>query len=210
MQQQQQQNDPNFKFCSFCKGDTKRRDNLRFTHWLMDKDTKQVTCPFLLTTICQVCYDRGHTSRNCPNRFRIDEMRLEAMSMVCSGSSDCSGADGSSNENECMRAHQCKLAQMRLEDELMRQRFARTYLMEPKHCAFCANGRYGDDFHKTHNLDWCPRLMCMICKECGGQGHTHAKCPLKQAREQGLVNDRADGEFVMDFDLAETQDSEMV
>lgn len=176
---QQHSQDPNFKFCTFCKGDSNRQDNLRFTHWLMDKETREITCPFLLRTICQVCYEYGHTSKNCKNHYKLDELQMDAMAM-----DDTTGKS--------------KLAQIRLEDELFRRRLMQSVITEPKHCMFCASGKYKDNFYKTHYMHECPRLACMTCTYCNHMGHTVTKCPDKKLDE--MPPGSVAGQFVFDFD----------
>lgn len=178
--------DPNFKFCTFCKGDTARRDNLRFTHWLVDKSTGKITCPFLLNTTCMVCLEKGHTSRNCRNQTKLDAMRMAAMSV---------GAESNAHT---------KLARMDLEEEIGRRRWAMVSVNEPKHCNFCANGKYNDGFFKTHNLHECPRLACMTCSVCGVMGHTQSKCPSSCSEGSGSIYSFVDGEVGVCDSMANT------
>lgn len=172
--------DPNFMFCTFCNGDKNRQDNMKFTHWVKDAKTGQTTCPFLLRTSCSVCLDFGHTAKNCTNYMRVEEMRMEAMSVDPEKSN--------------------KLAQATLEEELFRRQWRSLEMQEPKHCGFCANG-YKDNFHKTHNTYACPRLACTKCQNCGYKGHTRSKCPL--IIHAHVYNPHAVGDFVFDFDKDE-------
>lgn len=180
--------DPNFKFCSFCKGDVSRRDNLRFSHWLFDKETKLLTCPFLQSTICHVCLDTGHTTSKCPNAMRLQEMHMAAMSV-------------DPNSSHAI------IARLEFEKEIERRMMVKAYLDMDKHCSFCANGDYRDEFYKTHTLNRCPRLACSTCAYCGDKGHTKSKCPVKANVELWKISDPGCTEFILDFDAEEAAES---
>lgn len=175
--------DPNFRFCSFCKYDEHRKDSLRFSHWLRDPITKQITCPFLLSTICQICLEPGHTTKNCQNHYKLEEMQMSLMSM---------------SEDDL----DAKLAMHKFETEIMRREHIKWYLKLEKNCGFCL--KYGDGFHKTHILACCPRLACMTCSYCKQVGHTVSKCYVKHNDEM-IANDESD-EFILDFTQAEAEE----
>jgi hypothetical protein len=125
--------DPNFKYCSFCKGDQNRKDNLCFSHWLKDPKTGRTTCPFLLSTVCGICFEYGHTTNRCTNRFKLQELQFAAM---CLNGEDLNA----------------KAALIEYEEEVMRRECVKLYLSLDKSCAFCAN--YKDNFfgNLTDNL----------------------------------------------------------
>lgn len=182
-------NDPNFKFCSFCKGDTTRKDNLRFTHWLFDKQTKQCSCPFLMNAICQTCLETGHTSHKCPNYTKLQELQMNAMMI-----------DSSFDESAARKA------KFLYETEIERRLMVGAYLLMDKHCTFCANGNYRDDFYKTHTLNRCPRLACSTCSHCGAMGHTKSKCIVKGHQELWKAADPSITEYIIDFDAEEARE----
>jgi len=180
--------DPNFKFCNFCKGDTTRKDNLRFTHWLFDKETKQCTCPFLLSTICPVCLEMGHTSNKCPNYTKLEELQMDAMQI------------GYSDESVARKA------KFLYEAEVERRIMVDAYLKMDKHCTFCANGNYRDGFYKTHTLNRCPRLACSTCTYCGAIGHTKSKCLVKGHEELWKAADPLITDYILDFAAEEERE----
>ena len=181
---QQKSQDPNFKFCTFCKGDVTRSDNLRFTHWLFDKDTKQLTCPFLLNTVCQICLQTGHTTKACKNAGYLEALQFEAMSL---------------NAFTPRAAY----VRMEFEREIERRIMVKAYLDMEKHCTFCSKGDFKDEFYKTHTLNRCPRLACSTCTYCGEKGHTKTKCPNKANDDLWNSSDPNITDYVLDFDAAE-------
>ena len=179
---QQRPYDPNFKICNFCKNDHNRQDKLRFTHWLHDRETGEV-CPFLMTIICQICLERGHTTNRCPNQTKLDEMYMRAL---------CLGESNSNNERLFMEG---KMARMEFEDELMRRNHMQWYQNLEKSCQFCV--KFGDEYHRTHILKNCPRLACMTCQHCGQKGHTRSKCEVLGWEE--TMRKPIDPAYVLDF-----------
>lgn len=175
--------DQNFQFCNFCKGDTMRKDNLRFSHWLFDKETKELTCPFLKSTICQVCLETGHTANKCANAMRVQELHMAAM-MV-------------DQSKDTPAARQARFA---YEKEIDRRIMVQAYINMDKNCTFCAGGNYKDGFHKTHILSKCPRLACSMCTYCGSKGHTKTKCESRINDELWNTSDPNITEFIIDFD----------
>lgn len=173
------QNNDDFKYCKFCANDSTRRDNLKFSHWLFDKTTREITCPFLLNTICHICREYGHTTQKCQNQFRIQELHMATLTVD---------------------PQKSRIAQFEYEKELERRFVVDAYLNMNKHCAFCAGGNYHDDFYKTHNLSTCPRLACMTCTYCGCKGHTTKKCDVKATKALWDNADPSITEYILDFD----------
>lgn len=171
--------DPNFMFCTFCANDTTRRDNLKFTHWLFDQKTRQPTCPFLMFTVCHICKEYGHNPSKCPNRMKLNDMHLATLTI---------------------NTEKAKTAKFEYEKEVDRRLMIDAYINMPKHCTFCYNGNYGDDYYKTHFINTCPRLACMTCSYCASKGHTFKKCPIKLNEDLWKQSDPNDTRYILDFD----------
>jgi hypothetical protein len=162
--------------CSFCAKANNRRDDFGLTHRVKD-ECGNVTCPFLKIVTCTRCYTKGHTPAFCPNPPADQEFLIDDIMSI------------SINQNKAQREEtEEEFVQRRKDEEdrelrYFRYRLAKAEFGAPRECSFCKNGKYQDDYFKTHNVDVCPRLACTRCPYCKKLGHTLRYCKLRQHNE---------------------------
>lgn len=179
--------------CSFCAKAHHRRDDCRRTHLLRDRQGNP-SCPFLKVYTCTRCYRQGHAATHCTHPDTEPNLLAEAFQLNLSLKP---------NPQDDTLLWQRKLRVMEHEDRVMAFRFRKSDFYTPKECSFCKNGKYPDEYFKTHHLANCPRLACIQCPICQEKGHTYRFCPQHQALDSNSNNSTSidsQQQFIFDFD----------
>lgn len=165
--------------CSFCARANNRRDDFGLTHRVKDRDGN-ITCPFLKINTCTRCYKQGHTAMHCQNPSVDQELLCDSMQQM----QMCTAAPSRKQIEETdEQTLQRKLQETEQEIHLFRLRVLKSDFLTPKECSFCKNGKFEDEYYKTHFVTHCPRLACTRCPYCKQYGHTLRYCKLRQHNE---------------------------
>lgn len=195
--QQKHSPDPNFKYCSFCNN-RDPTDKVKFTHWVKDKDTQEVTCPFLKANLCYGCYEYGHTKGNCPNTMKVFNLEMMA-ALPFEPPADRDGMSVDDWEKE--QQHFDNI--IKHQEELIRRQAQRVF-SRYRHCEYCEYN-YPDE-QDSHYKGVCPRLAMVKCPHCKESGHTVRFCPVKKQSE---IKREFPDESEWELDFSDESDSDV-